>query len=82
MPTFKIEPLKTTTQGGHTATIMGINTGSSDFIVGNIQGGPSIIQVSWDISGICRDNTSECNLNTHSNEFIEVVNAAKVFLPK
>ena len=80
MPIFKIEPLQTTTQGGYTATITGINTGSTDFIAGTVQGEAMTVSVSWDGSGICRDNSSDFNLNTQTNEFIEVLEACKSIL--
>lgn len=79
MPIFKIEPMDTTTRGGHLATITGINTGSTDFIVGTITGAARKKDVSWDESGLCRDNEPSCNLDTQSNEFIEVKRAASVF---
>ena len=81
MPIFKIEPMKTSTTGGFEATITGINTGSSDFISGTIENSQRTWNVSWDKNGLCRDNAPSCNLDTDSNEFIEVINAAKVFLP-
>ena len=82
MPIFMIKPIETTTHGGYSATIDGINSDSSDFITGTIHGKAGDTEVSWDHSGICRDNHPDCNLNTKSNEFIEVVEAARVFLSK
>lgn len=81
MPIFKIEPMATSTSGGLAATITGINTGSTDFICGTIKAPTRTFDVSWDGSGICRDNDPACNLDTQSNEFIEVLNAAKPFMP-
>lgn len=79
MPIFKIEPISTTTAGGFPATISGINTASTDFIVGTIAALAQTFNASWDRSGICRDNHPSCNLDTQCNEFIEVKEAASVF---
>jgi hypothetical protein len=79
MPIFKIEPISTTTTGGYPATITGINTGSTDFIVGTITAPARTFDASWDGSGFCRDNDPSCNLDTQSNQFIEVREAASVF---
>ncbi|WP_148255313.1 hypothetical protein [Aidingimonas lacisalsi] len=77
MPVFTIEPMTTTTVGGFPATISGINTGSTDFIVGTIDAPAGVLKAMWDSGGVCRDSNPKCNLNTHTNEFIEVLEAAK-----
>ena len=82
MPIFKIEPMTTTTRGGQKATITGINTGSTDFICGTLPTANGVKEVSWDKSGICRDNVPDFNLDLDSNEFIEVIEAAAVFIPE
>lgn len=79
MPIFKIESMPTTTVGGFPATISGINSGSTDFIVGTIDAPAGVLNARWDASGICRDSDPQCNLDTRTNEFIEVLEAARAF---
>ncbi|MGA8864003.1 MAG: hypothetical protein WB444_09350 [Gallionella sp.] len=79
MPTFKIEPISTKTDGGYDATITGIETGTTDFINGTIQAPAGQLNVSWDEGGICRDKDQSCNLDPRSDEYKELIKAAKIF---
>ncbi|WP_152003935.1 hypothetical protein [Desulfoluna spongiiphila] len=81
MAIFKIEPIAVMTEKGYHAEITGIDSNDSDCIVGTIKG-KYPCDVCWDLNGLCRDNESGCNLNTTTDEFLDVKRAASLLLKK
>jgi hypothetical protein len=81
MPIFKIEPVSIVTVGSLQATITGIQPGLTDNFVGTILSKKNgVIDVAWDTLGRCRNQDSEtCNLDSSSDEFRDLVSAARIF---
>ena len=79
MTYLRIEPVELVTTGGYAAEIYGIDPASSDCLIGKINteyGGTAM----WDLNGTCRDNSAECNLNTSSDEFVELDRIARALV--
>lgn len=78
MATVKISPITTQTTGGYKADITGIDPTDHDCLSGTIDTpGSSTIDAKWNLGGICRDNDSSCNLDTHRSEVADAVETAK-----
>jgi hypothetical protein len=81
MTTLMIEPVEMKSLGGYDVKLTGITLGSFDAIRGTITTPSGERAVSWDVNGICRDATEECNLNPRDAEFMEIVEDVKQYFP-
>jgi len=77
MTTIKIEPISTKSRGGFDVELTGINLGTTDLLRGTITTQTRTWQGSWDENGTCRDNDSQCNLDTSDSDIEEVIRDAK-----
>ena len=71
-----IKKITTKTVGGLVATIDALSPTSSDCLTGTLNTANGIKQVAWDKNGLCRDNTSDCNLDMSVNEHIHAATVA------
>lgn len=77
MATLVIEPVVLKTSGNFTATITGINPANSDCLSGTVDAPTGKLRVRWSLSGICRDNPSEFNFDTRTDEFQDLAETAR-----
>lgn len=77
MPTLVIEKIEVITHGGHSASITGINTESSDCFVGSVKyGNGTESSIRWSLAGQARDHTHDYNIDTESDQLFETRNFA------
>lgn len=79
MTYLAIDPVKLTTVGGYPAEIYGIDPASSDCLIGKLDtphGGKAM----WNIRGMCRDHSTECNFNVNTDDFAEVERVARALV--
>lgn len=79
MTYLTINPVKMTTVGGYPAEIYGIDPASTDCLIGKLNtlhGGTAM----WNIRGMCRDHSTECNFDVSTDEFIEIERIARALL--
>ncbi len=69
MTTILIRETEITTQGGHSAVIIGIDPTDEDCVIGEINSR----QVRWNRSGICRGQSSGANILPQDDDFKEVI---------
>ena len=79
MAIVKTEPVRIVTTGGHEAIIDGIDLVPSDgdLFIGTVtsdEAGP--LPARWNSAGICRDCADTANLDTHSEEFRDLLASA------
>ena len=81
MPVIKIDPIKVKVANGHTATLTGINPGSTDPIIGHVAlTTGETFQGRWDLGGLARDNDGSMNLvitSLDDTEWADLVDYAK-----
>jgi hypothetical protein len=76
---LKIDPVVLTTVGGYPAEIYGIDPGSSDCLIGKLNtphGGTAM----WNIRGMCRDHSHECNFDVRTDDFAEIERVARALV--
>ena len=76
MATIKIEPIEITTAGGIKVTVSGIDPTSSDCIIGTLDR-QHLPSARWDMFGVCRDNSPDCNFDIHNDDFLDIVQTIK-----
>ena len=77
MAIFKLEPINFTTTGSLSATVTGIEPNRTDFIVGSVTAKDGVTEVKWDKNGNCTNQATSANLNSNSEEFKDIIAAAK-----
>jgi hypothetical protein len=76
---MKIQPVSITTKGGYKATIREIDETDTDCFVGTLQGGMyDLISARWNLSGICRGQTDNCNIDMNQPELEELLRLKKM----
>jgi hypothetical protein len=76
--TLKIEPIHLTSVGGFDVQITGLEPTDHDCLVGQLlpPRHPSL-RARWNLGGVMRGGTQDCNLDMRSNEMIELVQLAR-----
>lgn len=78
MAAILISPVQTTTNGGHAATITGIDPTSDDCLIGTVAGIHGSPDREWNTVGICRGGTDSLNLDPRKPEVTDVIETAKM----
>lgn len=78
MAIIQIDPIPMQSKGGYPVTITGIDPTDQDCLAGGIvTKGQGLTAAKWNLSGIMRGGTDNSNLNTQTDEFIDVSGLAR-----
>ena len=77
MAVIMIKSICVKTTGQLKAEITGIEPGVTDQIVGRVSAAHGVSQVHWDLSGICRDQSSNFNIDCATEEIQRLLRLAK-----
>lgn len=77
MVIIPVQPFDLTTNGGYSVTISGLFPYSHDCIIGTLVSPSGISEGSWNLSGIMRGGSPDCNLDPSSNEMMQLSRIAR-----
>lgn len=77
MAEIMIKPVKITTVGGLKGEITGIDPLDQDCLIGNVPVSPYSSDTSWDLYGVCRDNSEKLNLPINEPCVRDVIETVK-----
>lgn len=78
MATIQIDPVPIQSRGGYPVTITGIDPTVHDCLKGGIvTPGQGLVPASWNLSGIMRGGTDQCNVDTQADEFVDLAGLAR-----
>lgn len=83
MTELLIAPINVKSKGGYRVRITGLNPTDHDCIVGEITPPSGPIQARWNLSGLMRNGSDECNLVMNSEELSDLkLTAEKLWADK
>ncbi len=77
MATLLIEPVQTTTRGGHAAEITGIDPTSNNCLSGTVDTANGKQKQVWNLDGTASNNGDSVNLDKNDDEVADVIDLAR-----